>query len=306
MRTLLAMPISAVAAAVLIGLVSPTGAAVADPVSSCSPSRGVLVVVDFVAFGGALSRGCDATITTGLDALHDAGFATEGTRRDGPGFVCRIAGKPSAGQEPCIVTPPASRYWSYWHANAGDTRWTYSQQGASSYRPRPGSIDAWVYGATDLQGSSGGPDFTPAQIRGPAPRPVASTSPARPPRPATQTHSTAAPARTAHPAGSTSRTPAAPPRRERTPASTPASRASGPQPPTGSRTVIHTPPSTGPSTVATHSPSVEQTVVDVTPSASGAKPDSSSVLPVVLGLGLVVVLGAGAGVVAVRRRRGIE
>ena len=85
-----------------------------------------------------------------------------GTQHDGPGFVCRIKGLPTASADPCIVTPPATRYWSYWHSDPGQSGWSYSQFGAVSYRPKAGSVDAWVYGATGSDGTSGGPTFSPS------------------------------------------------------------------------------------------------------------------------------------------------
>lgn len=169
----------AVAAAALVGISAAPAAA--DP-GSCTPTLGVVVAVDFRPFGGGIERGCDATPTTGLEALHTAGFSTVGTQHDGPAFVCRIKGLPTAAADPCVVTPPSTRYWSYWHADPGQSGWSYSQLGAASYRPKAGSVDAWVYGATDTGGGGGGPSFSPSSVRATAPAaapsPTSSTGPA--------------------------------------------------------------------------------------------------------------------------------
>ncbi|HTZ09679.1 MAG TPA: hypothetical protein VMB72_11430 [Acidimicrobiales bacterium] len=148
-------------------LVGGTGrpAAAARPPAGCSASRGDLVVVDLRPWGGNLRWGCDPRPTTGLEALQVAGFTTAGDSQDGDAFVCRIDDDPTPAQQSCISTPPATAYWSYWHAVARQRTWTYSQTGAAGYRPPPGSIDAWVFGATNVAGTSGGPSFSPADAR---------------------------------------------------------------------------------------------------------------------------------------------
>lgn len=86
-------------------------------------------------------------MTTGYGALQGAGFITAGDNTDGPAFICRIDDEPPPSQDPCVTTPPASAYWSYWHADAGQNTWTFSEQGAMSYHPLPGSVDTWTFGA---------------------------------------------------------------------------------------------------------------------------------------------------------------
>ncbi|MEV4824604.1 prenyltransferase/squalene oxidase repeat-containing protein [Micromonospora sp. NPDC049274] len=170
-----------------VALVVPTRVALADPLESCTSTQGAIVAVDFGAWGGPLLRGCDATPTTGLDLLHEAGFTTTGTAHDGPGFICRIgspdfasgAEHPTPADEACQLTPPASAYWSYWIAPAGQDHWTYSPLGAMSQRPGPGEVEAWVFGGTDIGGSTGAPSFTPASVRatGSTPTPTATPTP---------------------------------------------------------------------------------------------------------------------------------
>jgi hypothetical protein len=153
------------AAVVLLGTLATltTGCLVttgSTPIASCTSTSGVIVAVDFSHWSSGLwVRGCDATITTGYGALQAAGFTTAGDEHDGPTFICRINDNPPPSQDPCIDTPPATAFWSYWHANKGATKWTLSSLGAASYVPKPGSVDAWAFGAEQP------PSFTPAQVR---------------------------------------------------------------------------------------------------------------------------------------------
>ncbi|GAA3215003.1 hypothetical protein GCM10010532_041710 [Dactylosporangium siamense] len=170
---------------VAAGAVIASSPASADPLEACTPSSGAIVAVDFGPWGGPVVRGCDATPTTGLDLLHEAGFSTAGTVHDGPGFICRVGHasfqdgtqRPVPADEPCTLTPSADAYWSYWIAPAGQDHWTYSQLGAMSQVPKPGEVEAWVYGGTDVGGSTGAPTFTPASVRATGPTPSPSTSP---------------------------------------------------------------------------------------------------------------------------------
>jgi hypothetical protein len=152
------------AGALTVGSASPLGglvpaAAGADPLADCTTTAGVLVAVDFSYWGGTTERGCDATPTTGYKALQVAGFVTAGDEEDGNAFICRINDEPPPSEDPCITTPPGSAYWSYWHADAGQTTWTLSTLGAMSYQPPPGSIDGWAFGAGKP------PTFSPAVAR---------------------------------------------------------------------------------------------------------------------------------------------
>ena len=138
-------------ATALAALAVSTALVVADsaPASAaaCSPGTGVTVVVDFGPLGGGVVVGCRlGDPTTGVQALQGAGFTVTGTTRWGLAFVCRINGKPTAAQDPCVNTPPVTAYWSYWHAAPGGT-WTYSTTGASSYNPAQGTVDGWRFGS---------------------------------------------------------------------------------------------------------------------------------------------------------------
>lgn len=123
--------------------------------AGCTGTSGVTVVVDFTALGGAVERGCAlGDPATGLAALQSAGFVATGTQRWGLAFICRINGLPTAATESCVNTPPATAYWSYWHAQPGGT-WGYSAAGASSYNPAPGSVEGFSFG------SGAAPSVTP-------------------------------------------------------------------------------------------------------------------------------------------------
>ncbi|MCK8677624.1 prenyltransferase/squalene oxidase repeat-containing protein [Streptomyces lichenis] len=171
-------PLSLVSAALLafgacLAYATGAGQAVAAPVEECSAVKGAVVAVDFGPFGGKVERGCDPTPTTGYELLREAGFGTEGTQHDGPGFLCRIGyqgfhgGKryPTPDKEKCVLTPQATAYWSYWVAPRGQDHWSYSNKGAMARELKPGEVDAWVFGGTDVAGTTGKPTFTPDDVR---------------------------------------------------------------------------------------------------------------------------------------------
>ena len=136
--------------------------AAADPVSSCSTTRGEIVVVDFSPWGGNIERGCAATLSTGYNAMISAGFTPAGDEHDGPALICRIDDEPPPSEDACVDTPPASDCWSYSHADVDQNVWAYSSQGAMSYEPPPGSVDAWTFGASDPNVQ---PPFSPNSVQ---------------------------------------------------------------------------------------------------------------------------------------------
>ncbi|MCX4529398.1 MULTISPECIES: prenyltransferase/squalene oxidase repeat-containing protein [unclassified Streptomyces] len=156
-----------------VAFVSGTTPAAADPIGGCTATTGAIVAVDFGPFGGKVERGCDTTPTTGYELLHAGGFTTEGTVHDGPAFICRIGNGsfnsgtpyPTPDKEDCVLTPQATAYWSYWIASPGQKNWTYSPLGAMSRTPKDGDVDAWVFGGTDIGGTSGKPTFSPDEVR---------------------------------------------------------------------------------------------------------------------------------------------
>lgn len=138
--------------AAVVVLVVFGGAALAAPPAQaagtagyCPDASGVTVVVDFRDLGGGVVIRCaPGDQSTGLGAMKNAGFAVVGTIHDGPGFICRIDGKPTVAAEPCVKTPPITAYWSYWHAPDGGS-WTYSQLGAANRKPPSGSFEGWSF-----------------------------------------------------------------------------------------------------------------------------------------------------------------
>jgi MYXO-CTERM domain-containing protein len=271
-RPLLALPCLVVA--LLAGL--PARPAAAAEISHCTTTRGVVVVVDFRHFGGAIDRGCGPTPTTGYDAMHHAGFNTAGDDQDGPAFVCRIDDFPTPAQQSCARTPPTSAAWSYWHANPGQNSWSFSELGAMSSHPQAGSVDAWVYGSTVGGGQNGEPAFSPASVRakGPPPTPTPTPTPVHPAKPPPSQHHSDAPSTpTPTPAATRSAH-----RRHKHPA----------------KTVAVPSPST--------TPSGPRVVVGLSPDGLPRK-SSGSPTGLIVGISLVVVLAGAGGLTAWRRRR---
>ncbi|MEW1578827.1 hypothetical protein AB0407_12095 [Streptomyces microflavus] len=291
--------------AALLAPASPAGAA-PQPIGRCTTSSGVVLAVDFSHWGGPVYRSCGTTPTTGYELLNQGGWQTTGTGHDGPAFICRIGysghqgGKqyPRPQQEDCVLTPPASAYWSYWHANPGENTWEYSQLGAMSYKPRPGSVDLWIFGGTDIEGTKGRPTITPDQLRAHSTRPTGG-DPAPKPKPD--------PVRTTpqQPGGGGQAPPppdAAPSETAVSPSPFPSATASPSASPSPSPSAS-VPASASPSEVVA-APGGAAKVVDAAP-APDAEHDSGSVVPVAATAGLVAVIG-GAAVFAAKRRRRAE
>ncbi|WP_412101994.1 hypothetical protein [Kitasatospora purpeofusca] len=172
------------------GVGAATGPAAASPlpIEECTTTSGVVLAVDFSKWGGPLLRSCGTTPTTGYVLLNQGGWRTTGTGHDGPAFICRIGysgfqgGKqfPTPDQEKCVLTPPATAYWSYWHADPGQNDWSYSQLGAMSYQPKPGSVDLWIFGGTNIEGTEGRPSVSPDTLRAHNTTPGGGTTPVTP------------------------------------------------------------------------------------------------------------------------------
>ncbi|MFJ8403486.1 hypothetical protein ACIQ9K_23800 [Streptomyces microflavus] len=300
-----ALAVIGLTGAALLAPASPAGAA-PQPIGRCTASSGVVLAVDFSHWGGPVYRSCGTTPTTGYELLNQGGWQTTGTGHDGPAFICRIGysghqgGKqyPRPQQEDCVLTPPASAYWSYWHANPGENTWEYSQLGAMSYKPRPGSVDLWIFGGTDIEGTKGRPTITPDQLRAHNTRPTGG-DPAPKPKPD--------PVRTTpqQPGGGGQAPPppdAAPSETAVSPSPFPSATASPSASPSPSPSAS-VPASASPSEVVA-APGGAAKVVDAAP-APDAEHDSGSVVPVAATAGLVAVIG-GAAVFAAKRRRRAE
>jgi hypothetical protein len=292
----------------------------ADPIAECSTTVGEIVAVDFSHWGGPIARGCDAKLTTGYNALYEAGFISQGTQEDGPGFICRIglssegpsSYEPSTSEDSCVDTPPPTAYWSYWHADPGQNTWTYSEQGAMDYQPSPGSVDAWVFGATNLSGTTGRPSFPPSAVR------ATNTSPSSP---TSTVPSSTVPTHTSQP-GPTSTSRPLPTSTTTAVTSKPAGGATGNQaPPKDSSPTNHSttmttttevaskggarsdPPPTNPSRASASDHHLPKIVTIGPASATGAlPPPGNSALSFEIGASVVAVVAVAGGIVALRRR----
>ena len=282
-----AWAVAGLAAGLLCGAAAPAQAS-AEPLAGCTATAGVILAVDFAHWGGPLLRSCGGTPTTGYDLLNEGGWSTTGTVHDGSGFICRIGYSgydggvqyPTTATEACVVTPPATAYWSYWHAGPGQSTWSYSQVGPASYQPPPGSVELWTFGGASGAGGQGAPAISPAALRV-----AAAPPPTRPPRP------TPSPSHRVPESSATSAHPAAVPTVAVPTGAVSAAASTVPAPTRAGQPLAGSPPAAAPAGA----------VVDAAP-APAAPPVRGSPLPAVAGLALVGVL-AGAGALARRRRR---
>nr|WP_246511969.1 hypothetical protein [Kitasatospora gansuensis] len=306
-----------------LGAGATPAAAAPLPIDQCTTTSGVVLAVDFGHWGGPLLRSCGSIPTTGYALLSQGGWKTTGTGHDGPAFICRIGysghqgGKqyPTPDQDKCVLTPPASAYWSYWHADPGQDTWSYSQLGAMSYKPKPGSVDLWIFGGTNIEGTEGRPAFSPDTVRAhnttpggtapsPAPTPPADggttggsgggTSGGGTATKSTSGGTTSGGAGASQPGGDAP-SPAVPP-----------GATSSDGAPSPSATTDPTPTTPAPSdTASPATPSPGTTPVDAAPVAD-APHSAGSIAPAVIGIGIVVALGVATVVTALRRRRQAE
>jgi LPXTG-motif cell wall-anchored protein len=289
-----------------LGLVVPSTPAGADPPLDCA--TGVIVAVDFSPWSNTLNSVCDPALpANGVLALQNAGFALTGVSGYGLQFICQIDDDPPG--DSCTSTPPATAYWSLWYAEAGQSTWTYSQQGAEGLEPQPGSIEAWVFGGATGAGQP------------PIPTPTTLDSS---PTTTTTTESTQPPTQATAPAG-----PASAPVGVSAGSSPDSSEAgaTGSQHATGSGTGTGARPSTTTSTTsdpgragasttnnAGQTPSTSPTgdtsgrpstglkVVDAAP-ASATQPSTGSAGPFLIGAVMAALLAGSGGLIAWRRRR---
>ncbi|MGW0582563.1 hypothetical protein ACWD25_43090 [Streptomyces sp. NPDC002920] len=163
-------------------------------------------------------------------------------------------------------------------AVGGPTGVSFSQRGAMLYKPKPGSVDLWIFGGTDVEGTEGRPEVTPDQLRA---------------------HNTRPPGEVGRPA-STDKAPALPPDADTDPApGQPKTTSANPKPkpkPTKPKPSTSPSPTPSPATSAVAAPRSVPTVVD-------ARHDAGSLTPVVADATLVLLIGGAAVFVARRRRR---
>ncbi|MFI7025481.1 hypothetical protein ACIBMZ_22480 [Micromonospora sp. NPDC049900] len=277
----------------------------------CPDADGVTVVVDFKELGGGVVVRCaPGDQATGLSALKNAGFQIAGTLRWGEGFICRIEGKPAAATEKCVDTPPASAYWSYWHAPDGGS-WTYSDRGVLNRKPPAGSFEGWSFSLNRSADNAPRPAVAPNR---PAPPPR--TTPPAPPPPRTSAPAPPPPVPAPPPPGAPP--PVAPPPAAGAPVApgvgTPTGAvgppaASAPVAPTGdaSGPPPEVPPTAGtvPPLGAAPAPPTDPTGSLPPVEVTGARDGDGLPLGTLAGLFLLVAL-VGGGVLAARRRRTAE
>jgi len=290
------------------------GVSQADPLSSCTTTAGVIVVVDFSHWGDNADRVCFAALTTNTtayDALIAEGFTTVGDAHDGSAFVCRITepgtgiAEPSAMEDTCATTPPSTAYWSFWIANPGQGAWSVSPLGVMSLVPQPGSVEYWNFGSE----GSNQPPLLPSGVR--ATNTTPTTQPITPPPPGA---SASGGSGSGGGGGAGATTPPTPPsngKSARAPTSAGGHGArAAPATSTNSSKASATTP--GPSARG-HSPGGTPSgrarsslkIVDVGPASAATSRPSGSPLPLVIG-GLLVVALAFGGIMVVRRRRRLD
>ncbi len=252
------------------------------------------MAVDFAHWGGPIVRGCGIGQPTGYALLHAAGFLTGGDAHDGAAFICRIGNGafhggtlyPTPSEEPCTATPSTSAYWSYWIAPPGQNRWIYSPVGPMGDVPKPGEVELYLFGSTNVGGThgSGVPKFPPNSLR---PRD------GHPPRRATPTPGAPAPRHAKHATSDHAS------RAKSAPATTAAHHRQG-----GSRRSRGKAPK-HPGEPKTRRQTAVGSAPVVAAQPADARTSPGSVAPLVVGLCLALALSAGA-VWAVRRRRRYE
>lgn len=146
------------------------GAAVTDGL--CTTDTGVTLVVDYQELGGRILKCVDDVPagTSGLQLLKLAGVTAEGTIHDGPSFVCRLNGRPSATEnlpvtgspdyrETCVTTPSQTAFWSYWYSSDGED-WTFAQMGGASREVVPGGYEGWSFSLNNTDTTNPPPDMS--------------------------------------------------------------------------------------------------------------------------------------------------
>ncbi|MFF0825092.1 hypothetical protein ACFYUR_32370 [Micromonospora haikouensis] len=272
-----------------VGVVGEPGspAMAAGAAGYCPDASGVTVVVDFNELGGGTVVRCArGEQPTGLTALKSAGFQVTGTLRWGEGFVCRIEGKPSAAAEKCVDTPPASAYWSYWHAADGGS-WTYSDKGVLNRKPPAGTFEGWSFSLNRTANDAPRPGIAPKRPS-PPPPPTTGGAPVTPP-------AGGGPVAPSSAAGGGPGSAA------------PTTRASGSAAPSARTPVSGSPetpgaPATAPPTGGSGGPSPSDSEEPVLTGVAAPRGDGGVPLGTAAGVLLLAALAAG-GVIAARRRR---
>lgn len=290
-----ALRLAAVTTVAALAAVLAPAAATAAPIGQCSTTQGTIIAVDFAHWGGPIIRGCGVQANGQPDPdpytlLHDGGFTVAYV--NGEPFVCRIGNAafdggtqyPTPADDHCVVTPPASAYWSYWTAAPGASSWHYATM---TETPIAGGVSLWTFGATSTNGAQGAPpasliDQLRAHNATTAETAVTPVSAAAQPKPATMTTQ--------------------PPRSPVPGPATAAGQATGS--PSTSATTSATDGATSAAGTTSAGPTTSRGQARVVPAAASAPHhDSGSALPIVVTAVIVAALGGAAGVTLLRRRR---
>jgi len=142
-RNAVARLVAAVALTAAAGIVLP---AVSASAAACSSADGVTVVVDYNELGGGVKQVCDSGGggKSATQLFSGNGFALDYVQRQ-PGFVCRVNGKPSQAQDPCVNTPPTDAYWGLWWSDGESGDWVYSSESASGLNVPDGGYVAFSW-----------------------------------------------------------------------------------------------------------------------------------------------------------------
>lgn len=144
----------------------------------CSDDEGTTVVVDLSNLGGDVMVRCAPASEklTGFEVLEAAGFEFESTSGSGMTSVCRIEGRPAAGEEldldgkagyreACSGMPPAEAYWSYWSAE-NDGKWGFSQKGPQVSQATTGGFEGWSFALNSTPKEPAVPSLDPVRPTG--------------------------------------------------------------------------------------------------------------------------------------------
>lgn len=279
---------TSLAGAGLVATAAPSHAA------ACSSTNGVTVVVQ--SSSGTSVRCAGGDPSSAWSALQGAGHSLTPVQRF-PDALCRIDGYPAS--DPCVNMPPASAYWSFWHAPSGGS-WTYSQVGIKGWNPKPGSSVGFRFGA----GSP--PSVAPATASAPAPTTAAPKPTTAAPKPtSTPRRTTAAPGATT--GGTSAGTTVRPKAPARSAAPAGSATASAPASPGIRPSTAPSPSASAPRAGSTASPTSSGTPSpEETPGEVVAAPEqdtgSSGAARLVGGGALLAGLAAAVATVAVRRR----
>ena len=250
------------------------------PLAPAAATKTICVglVVDARPLGGPLASDCTTVPdgSSGYDVLRKAGH-TVGFRHDG--LICTIDNRPADG---CAAID-AAHYWAYFHREPGDSSWTYSNEGATTYEPENGETEGWIWRDADMAKPPNIPYSTICPQE-------SSQSPA--PSPSPRPHRTAAP----DPSGPTRSQPATV--STHTPTDAPSAHV------TETRH-LRRPVTASPSAAALPTPTTSASTRIVS-SADTSDDSDSSGPPYALLAGAVAVVGLGGAAAWRWRRRGAE